>query len=145
MEVICLDKEQEKKEKDKDRKETKKAYLLLLGIILCGVVIGYYLINLNYKDADLSAQTDGSELVIPEGYIFVDASSYGKLGAVETYYLKKEADGQIYKYDGKNIRGKVSVPEGHTFICASTYGCEAGITTYYLKNNSNNKIYTFKG
>lgn len=132
MEVICLN------------KEKKKAYLFLLGIILLGILLGYYLVSINYKDTNLSTKTNGAELVIPKGYVFVDASSYGK-GEVAIYYLKKEADGQIYKYDGKDLKGKLSVPEGYTFICASTYGCEVGITTYYLKNNSNNKIYTFRG
>lgn len=123
---------------------TNKLAWFLSYVISTILVIGIAIVVIDAMGREKSNQiklTVGQEIVVPEGYTFVDASAFGKISAYVTYYCKEDASGRIFVCTDGVIGKEIVIPEGYTFVGASASGEISSYATYYCMHNASGRVY----
>lgn len=85
--------------------------------------------------------TLGQEIVVPTGYLFLDASAYGQYDNNVTYYCQQIESGRIFECTNGKFGREIIVPDGYFFIGASAYGKFTNNVTYYCGKNGTRRVF----
>ncbi|MBK5215532.1 MAG: hypothetical protein JJE53_01850 [Candidatus Pacebacteria bacterium] len=81
------------------------------------------------------------QVVIPEGYKLIEASSYGQFDNSLTLYIENNENGYVYQYIKSKIGAKITVPEGYKIVAVSAYGKFDNNVTFYCQNVKTNEVF----
>lgn len=100
--------------------------LVAIGIALMLLLTSCSNINIEHVSEDV--------IQIPAGYSFFTASSFGKVMAITTLYIKDNKDGSIYEYKNSKIGRKITPPEGYEIVAITEFGDVMGVRRFFCKN-----------
>jgi hypothetical protein len=97
--------------------------------------------------SDQTLQTQlGSEVKVPDGYSFADASSAGDTLAIQTtVYCTQNGTGRVFVCTNGKVGAELIIEDGYTFAGVSESGNVAiSQKTYYCRQNSTGKVFICK-
>ena len=80
-------------------------------------------------------------VAIPDGYILIEASAYGRFVNNNTLYLRNKENGRVYEYEGKKLGAEIVIPEGYSLVAVSAYGGYTNKRTFYCHKNGTDQVF----
>lgn len=99
--------------------------LVAIGIALMLLLTSCSNINIEHVSEDV--------IQIPAGYSFFTASSFGRVMAITTLYIKDNKDGSIYEYKNGRIGRKITPPKGYEIVAITEFGDVVGVKRFFCK------------
>lgn len=85
--------------------------------------------------------TVGSEVLVPQGYSLIEASSYGQYVSSETLYVRNDSNGRVFELNGTQLGRELVFPEGYALAAVSAYGRYVENRTFYCKKISTGRYF----
>ena len=81
------------------------------------------------------------EIIIPQGYRFAGAATYGRVTSTTVYFCQHTKTGDVRTCTNGKVGKKVLLPKGFSFVGVSAHGGNGRNTVYYCRENSTERIY----